>query len=277
MTTEIRTARPLGKQLIRKTAERRVHLTGQVSVDAAATTSRRNDLAPNLAVTEWPIPRLRVADRRARKTSTAQLERVIVSIRRFGIVRPVLVRASGAIIDGHIVVEAASRLGLQCVPCIEVTHLNDAECLALRIALNRIAGTGEWDLAELRNNVELGRHGRDRTNVWSYPGANRRGSSAGKALEFHPTPKPVELVRDAMLDVTERGEKVLDPFMGSGTTLVAAEQCGRVAYGIELDPAYVDVAITRWETDTGTKAVHLRSGLDRGSLAEQRRSNTAAG
>jgi DNA modification methylase len=77
------------------------------------------------------------------------------------------------------------------------------------------------------NNVELGKRGRDRTNVWSYPGANRRGSSASKALSHHPTPKPVEMVEDALKDVSKRGALALDPFLGSGTTLLAAERSGR--------------------------------------------------
>ena len=106
------------------------------------------------------------------------------------------------------------------------------------------------------NNVELGRHGRDRTNVWSYPGANKPGSSAAQALKHHPTPKPVEMVEDALLDVTNRGELVLDPFLGSGTTLLAAERSGRIAAGIELDPAYVDVCIRRWQEMTGLEAVN---------------------
>ena len=76
-----------------------------------------------------------------------------------------------------------------------------------------------------------------------------------------PTPKPVPLVADALLDVTHEGDRVLDPFMGSGTTILAAEQTGRIAYGIELDPKYVDVAIHRWEKMTGQTAVHVQSGM----------------
>lgn len=122
------------------------------------------------------------------------------------------------------------------------------------------------------NNVELGRHGRDRTNVWSYPGANRRGSSSNRVLSDHPTPKPVELVEDALLDVTNRGEIVLDPFLGSGTTMIAAENTGRICCGIELDPKYVDRAIRRWEAHTGTKAIHFESGMTLEQLAEFRAS-----
>lgn len=123
------------------------------------------------------------------------------------------------------------------------------------------------------NNVQLGKFGRDRTNVWSYPGANRRGSSAAKALEHHPTPKPIEMIEDAIKDVTVRGDLVLDPFLGSGTTLLAAERAGRRACGIELDPGYVDVVIPRWEEMTGRKSVHMGSGLTFDELRELRASS----
>lgn len=120
------------------------------------------------------------------------------------------------------------------------------------------------------NNVEMGKHGRDRTNVWSYLGANQRGSSAAKALEHHPTPKPIEMVEDALKDVTKRGALVLDVFLGSGTTLLAAERSGRRACCIELDPAYVDVAIQRWEAMTGKEAVHAASGKTFAQMAIER-------
>lgn len=120
------------------------------------------------------------------------------------------------------------------------------------------------------NNIELGKHGRDRTNVWTYPGANRPGSSANNALALHPTAKPIELVRDAMLDVSKRGALVLDPFMGSGTTIMAAETSGRRACGLELDPKYVDVIIKRWEQWTGAQAIHAETRLNLSELALQR-------
>ncbi|MEP5937325.1 MAG: DNA modification methylase [Erythrobacter sp.] len=120
------------------------------------------------------------------------------------------------------------------------------------------------------NNVELGKHGRDRTNVWTYPGANRPGSSANNALSLHPTAKPVEMVRDALLDVSNRKAIVLDMFMGSGTTILAAETSGRFARGIELDPKYVDVIINRWELATGKKAIHHETGVSLSALAEAR-------
>jgi len=110
------------------------------------------------------------------------------------------------------------------------------------------------------DNIELGRHGRNRTNVWVAPGANRRGSSANEMLEFHATPKPVELCLDALLDVTERGDTVLDIFLGSGTTLIAAEKTGRACCGAEIEPCFVDVSIRRWEHLTGQEAILAATG-----------------
>ena len=107
------------------------------------------------------------------------------------------------------------------------------------------------------NNVQLGKHGRNRTNVWNYPGMNsfaRRGRTRG--LDLHPTVKPIAMVSDAILDVTQRGDIVLDPFCGSGTTLLAAERTGRRGYAIELDPAHVDTAIARWRRMTKRAAIH---------------------
>lgn len=110
------------------------------------------------------------------------------------------------------------------------------------------------------NNVELGRHGRYRTNVWDYAGVNTFGRGRTADLADHPTVKPTALVADAIKDVTHRGEIVLDPFGGSGATLLAAEKTGRRARLIELDPAYVDVTLRRWQELTGKDAIHAASG-----------------
>jgi DNA modification methylase len=113
-----------------------------------------------------------------------------------------------------------------------------------------------------RNNVQLGRYGRNRTNVWEYPSINSasRNGEEGNLLVLHPTVKPVALVADALLDCSARGDLVLDAFLGSGSTLIAAERTGRVCCGIELDPLYVDTAIRRWQRHTGDHAVHAESG-----------------
>ncbi|MEA1085214.1 DNA methyltransferase [Sphingomonas sp. CD22] len=104
------------------------------------------------------------------------------------------------------------------------------------------------------NNVELGKHGRYRTNVWDYAGVNSFGASRMQDLADHPTVKPIALVADAIRDVTHQGDIVLDAFMGSGTTLLAAERTGRVGYGTEIEPRYIDVAIERWQQMTGKAA-----------------------
>jgi DNA modification methylase len=110
------------------------------------------------------------------------------------------------------------------------------------------------------NNVELGKHGRNRTNVWDYAGVNSFGKGREADLADHPTVKPTALVADAILDVTRHGDVVVDCFGGSGSTLLAAEKTGRKARLIEIDPLYVDVTIRRWQEMTGKKAVLAATG-----------------
>ena len=111
------------------------------------------------------------------------------------------------------------------------------------------------------NTIELGRHGRSRSNVWRYPGANTFRVGRLDDLRSHPTVKPISLVADAIKDCTRRRHVVLDTFCGSGTTLLAAERVGRHARAVEIDPKYVDVAIRRWQAFTGKDAIHLENGL----------------
>lgn len=111
-----------------------------------------------------------------------------------------------------------------------------------------------------QNHVSLGRFGRNRTNVWDYPSPRAIGGDAEGEEDFvgeHPTPKPVAMIADALMDVSTRGDLVLDPFLGSGSTLIAAERVGRIARGIELDPRYVDLAIRRWQRQTRRSAVNV--------------------
>ena len=113
-----------------------------------------------------------------------------------------------------------------------------------------------------RNNVQLGQFGRNRSNVWHYPGANSfaRSTAEGNLLVLHPTVKPVAMVADAILDCSARDDIVLDAFLGSGTTVIAAERTGRRGYGLELDPGYVDTTVRRWQKLTGGSAHHAVSG-----------------
>lgn len=447
----------LKAQKLEKTKARRQKLDAQRRLAERASGNRRNDLLPSLAIRQVPIGSLRDAPRKVRKRDPDQVERLVGAIARFGFTVPILV-SGDEVLDGHARVEAARALDLESVPAIDCVHLDPAEARTLRLAVNRLAEKGSWDIDQLRiemvelielevdldstgfsleeqdiilldpldedagaeeaeepeppenpvsrrgdvwildehrvvcgnsldpetygvllqgakaqavltdppynvkikgnvsglgkkvheefvmasgeldelqwqqfldsmmvrlrasidegavvfvfmdwrsigrlvtaaeaaglktinmvvwykqsggmgglyrsaheligvfcngerpatNNVALGKHGRDRTNVWSVPGANRRGSSASEMLHLHATPKPVELCVDALLDVTNQGDVVLDAFLGSGTTLVAAEQCGRCCYGIELDPRFVDVTLQRWTALTGKSPI----------------------
>jgi len=120
------------------------------------------------------------------------------------------------------------------------------------------------------NNVELGRHGRHRSNLWTYAGVNtfRRGRAAD--LTDHPTVKPTALVADAIRDVTRHGDIVLDSFGGSGTPLLAAQKTGRRARLVEIDPRYVDTTIRRWQELTGHHAVCAAKGERFDSLSASR-------
>ncbi|MXO73057.1 DNA modification methylase [Alteraurantiacibacter buctensis] len=462
MTTKALQEGRLKKAKLDKTKARRERLAGERRLAEAAGRARRNDLLPDLQISQIPIGDLRGPRNRTRKDGPEQVERLVRSIAEFGFSQPVLVR-QGQVLDGWTRVLAARELGLDHVPAIDCNHLDAAAARGLALALNRIAERGDWDLDALKiefqelidldvdlgatgftmeeqdiilldpldaqdadedevgaepavdpvtrigdiwglcehriisgnaleegtykallgdervhvvltdppynvpikgnvsglgkkvhdefvmasgemsdaefqafldkvlglmtawlvagavlfvfmdwrsihrvyaageaaklkllnlvvwykesggmgalyrsaheliavlckgdkprvNNVELGRHGRDRANVWVAPGANRRGSSANEMLASHATPKPVELCVDALLDVTQRGDVVLDVFLGSGTTLIAAEKTGRVCRGIELEPGFVDVCIRRWERHTGKEAVLIRTG-----------------
>lgn len=110
------------------------------------------------------------------------------------------------------------------------------------------------------NNVKLGKNGRNRTNVWEYASASTQARKGNNVLKLHPTVKPVSLVMDALLDCSNRGHVVLDCFLGSGTTLLAAERTGRICRAIELDPLYVDTAVRQWQNLTGSAAVRASDG-----------------
>lgn len=120
------------------------------------------------------------------------------------------------------------------------------------------------------NSFGLGETGRYRTNVWDYAGISSLGANRLDELAMHPTVKPVALVADAIRDCSRRGEFVLDVFGGSGTTLIAAETCGRRARLLEYDPVYCDTIIRRWEAFTGKHATHSSCGRRFELVAEER-------
>lgn len=440
--------------------------------------TKKHDLLPDLTIEMMPLKALVRSKHAVRRLSNRQKKKCKASYQRYGICRAVLITADGEVIDGHAMVEAARELGLIEIPCICISHLSDDEIRGLRIALNKIQETGEWDeetlklelayqlefnvdltdlgfepteldhlfeilpcadqqpdpldqlsglpapktpaitqsgdvwnlgahvvacgnmrdqylLAELFdavladlvfsdppfntkvkghirvgnspfeefaeasgemapaefiqfltvflnnskavlklggllysfmdwrhewelheavrasglhllnkcvwvkpnggmgsfyrsryetvfvlknpgaahcNNVQLGSNGRYRTNVWEYAGATGGEVDAADDFDLHPTVKPVRLVEDALLDASAVGETVLDPFLGSGTTLLAAERTKRRCVGIEISEAYVDVAIRRWEEMTGRDAILQSTGESFSACSERRRS-----
>ena len=120
------------------------------------------------------------------------------------------------------------------------------------------------------NTFGLGDSGRYRTNVWDYAGVNTLRPGRAEELAMHPTVKPVALVAEAIKDCSRRGEIVLDPFGGSGTTLIAAEKTGRLARLIEFDPAYCDTILRRFERVTGKQATHAARGMSFEEISEER-------
>lgn len=461
------------KAKLAKTRKRREGLARQRRTAEARSRSPRNDLLPAIELRQYRISELDPPKHRSRKNDPEQIARLVGAITDFGFTQPILVR-EGQVYDGWSRVLAAKELGLEELPAIECSHLDDAEARALALAINRIAERGDWDLDELRlelidlaefeidldatgftveeqdiillepadeehggseqdeveeppetptsrlndvwlmdehrvicasaleertykallmgecahavltdppynvkiegnvsglgkkvhdefvmasgemtdaefedfltimltqitdclvagavvfsfmdwrglgrlyaagdkaglnlinlavwykqsggmgalyrsahelvavfcngktprhNAVKLGKNGRDRTNVWEAPGANRRGSSANAMLALHATPKSLSICEDAILDVTRRGEIVLDAFLGSGTTLAACETTGRICRGIELDPRFVDVSVRRWEQLTGREAVLAETGETFAEVARRR-------
>lgn len=109
------------------------------------------------------------------------------------------------------------------------------------------------------NNVELGKNGRNRTNVWEYPGIRANTPESLELLRLHPTVKPTALLYDILLDVTNQNDIVLDCFGGSGSTLIAAYRSRRRARIIEISPHYCDVILWRWEKESGKKAKFIKN------------------
>jgi len=120
------------------------------------------------------------------------------------------------------------------------------------------------------NNVRLGIYGRNRSNLWTYAGMNSFGADRDKALSYHPTVKPQRMIADALMDVSHRGQIVLDGFLGSGTTLLAAQETGRICFGCEIDTRYAEVALERFSTVSEEPIFHCDTGLTLQELKDQR-------
>jgi hypothetical protein len=141
----------------------------------------------------------------------------------------------------------------------------DGQIIDLELAWQALRASAETPLA----NVKRGRHRRNRTNVWSYLQTSSFSKEGGELSSSHPTVKPVNVISDVLRDVNKCGDVVLDTFLGPGSTLMAAQQTGRVCCGVELDPLYVDVAIRPWQNSTGRDAVLVKTGEPFNGVAQR--------
>jgi len=135
---------------------------------------------------------------------------------------------------------------------------------------HELVGLYKYGKAPHLNNIAMGRHGRNRSNVLFYPGVNSFSSGREEALESHPTCKPASMLADIILDTSAPGDLILDPFGGSGSTMVAADVTNRTSCLVELDPRYADAIIRRMEKHTGESAVHLGTGRTFAEMAAER-------
>ncbi len=164
---------------------------------------------------------------------------------------------------------SASKLGLDQINLV-VWNKDNAGMGSLYRSKHELFPIFKKGTAAHINNVELGRHGRWRSNVWDYAGASTIGSDARDGLAVHPTVKPVAMLADALRDITNIGDIVIDPFLGSGSTMMAAEETRRVCRGMELDPRYVDVILNRWKDQTGVEPVLISTGQTFSEVAQHR-------
>jgi DNA modification methylase len=174
----------------------------------------------------------------------------------------------------HLLIHAGKAIGLDHINICTWVKPN-AGMGSLYRSQHEMVGVFRKPGGRSTNNVQLGKYGRSRSNVWDYRGANSFGPSRAEDLKDHPTVKPVDLIEDIIKDCTKRGEIVLDLFGGSGTAMLAAERCGRRARLVEIEPRYVEVTLRRMRKMFGIDAIHVQTGLSFEELSEQRRQSAA--
>jgi hypothetical protein len=194
---------------------------------------------------------------------------VAKSIQEFGWRQPIVVDKECVIVVGHVRLKAAYQLGLDRAPVHVAIDLTPAQIRAYRLMDNRSNDYASFDIDLLgepcwyvrkKNAPWFGRPGATNTTIWDTASLKQIMGGSDETKYDHPTQKPCELMRRPILNHLKRGDLVFDPFLGSGTTLMAAETAERVCNGIELEPRYVDVIVTRWEQFTGQKATLEATG-----------------
>ena len=219
------------------------------------------------------VSQLKPFDKNSRTHSEAQIRQIEKSIAEWGWTMPILIDENNTVLAGHARLAAAKNLGISHVPCIVADSWSEAQKRAYVIADNKLAENGGWDDAllasEFADLAELGFEQSagltDEDDVPDAPAEPRSKLGDMWLLGRHrvrcgdSTQKPVECMRRPIVNNSKPGDAIYDPFLGSGTTLIAAESEGRVCYGMELNPAYVDVIVKRWEDFTGQEATLAES------------------
>ena len=212
-------------------------------------------------IEQWPTARLVPYARNARTHTDSQVAQIAASIAEFGFTNPILAGSDGVIVAGHGRLAAAQKLGIDTVPVVVLDHLTPTQRRALVIADNRIAENAGWDEAMLQ--VELVALQDDDFDL-TLTGFD--ADALADLLAGGETNSDGQTDEDAAPEVSETpvsrpGDVVLDPFRGSGSTLIAAEKSGRRARLIELDPKYVDVIVRRWQDFSGGQATRQADGV----------------
>jgi hypothetical protein len=250
-----------------------------------------------LKVEFLPIKDLLPYQRALRKNAKA-VERMVASIREYGFKIPLLVSEQNVIIDGELRFKAAQKLRFIELPVIVCRDWTAAQVNAFRLMASRSATWAEWDLEAVAQEIaELSQTGFDLKltgfdareiddllspvfddeTLESVPETPKVfGGNDSDTATGHGTQKPVELMRRPMLNHTERGAIVYDPFLGSGSTLAAAEDVGRVCYGVEIDAAYVDTIVLRWQKLTAKAALLEGEGRTFDQIRTERGSSSEA-
>jgi hypothetical protein len=285
--------------------------------EAGSVSVRRNDILPPLELIYMPLERLRPAPKKIRKLSSAHVREIAAAMAELGFCDPVLIGKENVVLDGHVRFEAVKLHGLDRIPCIQVGHLSEKEQRVLRLALNRLAEKGAWDLDELKiefteliledapievsgftfDEIDQIILADDAEAIEQGPLAPDGGAVAiariGDVFQLGQhrivcgdakDPAVLRLLMEgdptARLILTDEpynvpiaghvtggahrefamGDIVIDPFLGSGSTLIAAEKTGRVCRGVELDPLYVDVIVRRYEMITSKQAALAGTG-----------------
>ncbi len=236
-----------------------------------------------LEIEWWDIERVIPYERNARVIPQKAVEKVALSLRNFGWSQPIVVEPGGALFGGAVAYVWHSGIHAATVANSLLTNGMEirSQIIWAKSSLQISRGAYHWQHEPCWYAVRKGEKAnwtgdRKQSTLWQVQTMHRTQGNVDDGKTIHGTQKPVELMRRPLLNHTKRGDSVYDPFLGSGTTLIAAEELGRVCYGLELDPKYVDVIVQRWEKFTGRRAGLADDGRTFEQVAADRSMEAAA-